>query len=170
MPITLEKLFSATNETSFEYEGETVNVTWAPSRYTGEMDDLAAKIDQETEENAAALTELLDDDDKRGAMNLIATIRHTSRLTTRRFLAALLVTWDVLDGKDPLPTDEATLAKLPPEFLDAVFRAITRDNQEDPPKPDPSPATSEPKGSPAPSPRGSGSSRARTTSASHRGT
>lgn len=51
----------------------------------------------------------------------------------RRFLGELLVSWDVLgeDGK-PIPTDEATMKRLPTTFIISVFNAITAESQPDP--------------------------------------
>lgn len=56
MPITLAKLFSETATVSFPFMGETVNVTWAPHRYTGKMQDLydETAIAGETNDDAIA--------------------------------------------------------------------------------------------------------------------
>lgn len=48
MPITLEKLFSGTRTISFTFMGEDVRVTYAPLRYTGEMQELAQKAMSES--------------------------------------------------------------------------------------------------------------------------
>ncbi len=55
MPITLAKLFSHTTTASFEFMGETVSVTWAPYRYTGEMQELSEKLIDENDEDRAAI-------------------------------------------------------------------------------------------------------------------
>jgi glycine/D-amino acid oxidase-like deaminating enzyme len=48
MPITLEKLLSPSAETSFEFMGETVNVTFSPARYTGAMQEMAERLFDES--------------------------------------------------------------------------------------------------------------------------
>lgn len=58
MPITLEKLLSPTAETSFEFMGETVTVTFAPMRYTGEMQDFSQRLSEEETAEQARITEL----------------------------------------------------------------------------------------------------------------
>lgn len=169
MPITLEKLFSPSLPGALEYLGETVNFRWSPSRYTGEMDDLAEQMDRDQDEDKAELADMVEAGDNDGVKRLLAEIQHRDRQTVRRFLAALLVEWDVMDGRKPFPTDEAALAKLPPEFLSAVFREISSENRADPPKPERSDEPSAPVASSATSRRGSRSSAGRTTSASRRG-
>lgn len=172
MPITLDKLFSLTVSSSFEYLGETVNVVWSPSRYTGEMDELAATIDAEQEAAAAELEELSEagpGDQK--VQRIAAQIQARDRKAVRRFLAALLVSWDVLDARGkPIPTDERTLATLPPDFLTTVFASIGRENQVDPTKAPGSRSSSSGKARTARSPRGTASSGGPTTSGSRRGT
>ncbi|HEY8818411.1 MAG TPA: hypothetical protein VIM25_06290 [Candidatus Limnocylindrales bacterium] len=169
MPITLDKLFSATVSSSFEYMGETVEMTWAPARYTGEMADLAEKLDADIEATQAEIDEAVAEEDGRKAMRLRIRAQQLDRKTVRRFLSALLVSWDVLDGKKPFPTDEASLAKLDPSFLAAAFTSLGEENRPDPTRPDHSNGTSAPKASPAPSRRGSRSSGGLTTSGSPRG-
>lgn len=58
MPITLEKILSPTAESSFEFMGETVNVTFAPMRYTGEMQDFAQRVTDEDNAEEAEIAEL----------------------------------------------------------------------------------------------------------------
>jgi hypothetical protein len=169
VPITLEKLFSATVSSSFEYMGETVNLVWAPARYTGEMYELAEKMDREIEETNEEIAALEEGETKK-AIRLLARARQADRRGVRAFLAALLVSWDVMDGKRPYPTDEASLEKLDPDFLAAAFMSLGSENEADPQKPDPSVEPSEPKASPAPSRRGSPSSGELTSSGSPRGT
>jgi hypothetical protein len=170
MPITLEKLFSPSLPLVFEYLGEDVNVRWSPSRYTGEMDDLAEQMDREQEESSAELLAALQAEDEAAAKAIRATMQHRDRQATLRFLAALIVEWDVMDGLVPFGTDEAALKKLPPEFLEKVFREIASENKADPPKPERSDEPSAPEDSSVKSRRGSRSSGARTTSGSPRGT
>lgn len=55
MPITLEKLLSPTAETSFDFMGETVHVTFAPMRYTGAMQDFALRMDEEANTEKQAI-------------------------------------------------------------------------------------------------------------------
>jgi hypothetical protein len=172
MPITLEKLFSATVSSSFEYMGETVNMEWAPSRYTGEMWDLAEKIqnDLDAARDEIAAIEGETPDATRDRNRILQRTRQIDRHGVRRFMSALLVSWDVLDGKKPYPTDEESLAKLDPDFLDIAFLSLVSENAADPTKPDPSHDISEPKGYPDASRPGSPSSGELTTSGSRRGT
>lgn len=169
MPITLEKLFSRTVSSSFEWDGETVNLVWSPARYTGEMYDLAEKMDREIREAQDAIAEL-EETEESEANRLLAQARQIDRRGVRRFLSQLLVSWDVMDGKKPYPTDEEALLRLDPDFLGRAFLALGEENKADPTKPAPSDAISEPKGKPARSRRGSPSSGERTTSGSRRGT
>ena len=58
MPITLEKILSPTSDTSFEFMGEEVHVTFAPMRYTGQMQDFAQRLSDEDEAEVAEIAEL----------------------------------------------------------------------------------------------------------------
>lgn len=64
MPITLAKLFSPTATVSFPFLGETVNVTWAPFKYTGEMQELAEKMVAEDETDKAEIAALRTEGDE----------------------------------------------------------------------------------------------------------
>jgi len=155
MPITLEKLLSPTADTSFEFMGETVNVTFAPMRYTGEMQDFAQRLaDEETAEKAkiadlreeavqivasangnvearavavARAAELNGEADSREQ-----TLDLRDRKALRDALAGLLVSWDVMEGRKPLGVDRKTLDRLPDLFLRIVFLSLARENQPDP--------------------------------------
>lgn len=132
MPITLAKLFSPTVRTSFLFLDETVNVVFAPLRYTGEMQDLAERLtgemqvsadeldalrdeaaaadaaadqlDAEPEKDEAAVQELRDQAMvARGkAVSSEVELDHRGKAIIREFLARLLVSWDVL-GEDGKP-------------------------------------------------------------------
>lgn len=157
MPITLEKLLSPTAETSFEFMGETVNVTFAPMRYTGEMQDFAERLSEEEEGVQAKVAELraeaetvLADAGKGTEAQAIAAARAAEltgeasaleqkmdladRKALRDLLSKLLVGWDVMEGRKPLKTDRDTLDRLPDIFLRFVYISLARENQPDPPK------------------------------------
>lgn len=170
MPITLDKLFSTTVASTFEYLGEVVHITWAPSRYTGEMDDLAESMTAEETQDRADIAEMEAAGDADGVLRIRSQIARRDRRTVRTFLSALLVSWDVMDGRKPYPTDEVSLAKLPDDFLQTAFMSLYGENAMDPQKAPSSNGPSEPKESSEPQPRGSRSSGEPTTSASPRGT
>lgn len=155
MPITLEKLLSPTAEVSFEFMGETVNVTFAPMRYTGEMQDLALRLsDEETTEQAkikalrAEAVEIVASANGNKEARKIAVARAAElngdaetrerklelrdRKAIRDFLGSLLVSWDVMEGRKPLPINRPTLDRLPDLFLKYVFVTIGQENQPDP--------------------------------------
>lgn len=187
MPITLEKLFSPTAPSSFPFLGEIVHVTWAPFRWTGEMQELAERLSDESAVEKAAIAALKEEAeaieaeavalvvevDLPKALDLRArasaltdeAMTRELRLDTqdktnmRDFLVTLLVTWDVLDdaGK-PLPTDKATLRTLPTPFLQAVFTSLSMESQPDPQKAPESVEPSNTEKISAPSPTGTPSS------------
>jgi hypothetical protein len=164
MPITLEKLFSPTATVSFEFLGDTVNVVWAPFRYTGEMQELAEKVVAEQEVDQAALTDLraeakqlLDSaaaiEEEDGDEAQIAALReegadklgeaqkaeirlsHRDKRSIREVLATLLVSWDVLDARGkPVPTTLEELRRLPDPFVQAVFLSLSSESRPDPQK------------------------------------
>jgi regulator of protease activity HflC (stomatin/prohibitin superfamily) len=157
MPITLEKLLSPTAETSFEWDGEVVNLVYAPMRYTGEMQDFAVRLDDEATAERAKVAELREQADtiiaeagkdeaakaaaeaKAAALRADAMKRETrmdfrDRAALRDFLATMLVSWDVMDGRKPLRTDRKTLDRLPDMFLKVAFVMIGTENSPDPQK------------------------------------
>lgn len=132
MPITLDKLFSRTVSTSFPFMDEVVNVTFAPDRVTGEMYELAAQLEADSEgdtEEIAALREALaettatveklaaaaePDAERLAELQAEAdaatvalrsreiALDQRSKKSIRDMLATLLVGWDVL-GADGQP-------------------------------------------------------------------
>lgn len=169
MPLTLDKLFAATVESTLDWEGEVVHLVWAPARYTGEMDEFAETL-------ASEMTALEEEIASLGAAGRTGEAETARQLHTRKSarmvrtaLATLLVSWDVLDGDEPIGTDEASLLRLPSAFLLACYIALGAENQVDPPKAPTSPDGPETQSS-APSQGGTRSSAPRTTSASRRGT
>ncbi len=202
MPLTLDKLFSRTVVSTLKWEGETVRLVWAPTRYTGAMDDQAAALGEDSEKastavaavldeaeaDAAALLEAIEDGASASARAAIEATadgirasaqeaadalrriedRKTDHLI-RANLAELLVSWDLMDGKRPLPINEETLSRLPPIFVRAVFAALAEENQPDPQNA-PSSNDGQPTPNSAPSRPGSASSKPRTISGSRRGT
>ncbi len=126
MPITLEKLFSPTAKVEFEFLDEIIHVTFAPFRYTGEMQDMADKMTAETDTvrdelvalraqaaDATKRADALDESPERDEAQVLAIRamanetyaeieKREAKLTVkersliRRFLSELLVTWDVL--------------------------------------------------------------------------
>jgi hypothetical protein len=170
MPLTLDKLFSETLESEFEFLGEIVHITWAPARYTGEMDDFAEKLTDEESRERAELEELIAAGQVEPAEKLRQRMERQDKRNLRRILSQLIVSWDLMDGTAPFPTDEMSLSKLPATFLSLTFLAIAADNQPDPQKAPGSDEPSDPKESSAPSLNGTASSGELTTSGSPRGT
>lgn len=176
MPLQLAQLFSATLHVSVtippEMTGgveESIDVEWAPARYTGEMDELASEIAEMESDGKAEVQELEDAGQKEAAFALVATINRRIVRSTRRLLSQIVVGWDLMDGKKPHPTDLEGLLKLPDAFVMLVFQGISEGNQVDPPKAPGSSDTSVPGASSARSRRGTSSSKRPTTSASRRG-
>jgi hypothetical protein len=169
MPLTLDKLFSASIPASFVWADETVTIQWAPGRYTGEMDDLSERLNEDETQDRDDLAAAESAENAREAQSIRARIERRDQRAVRTLLATLIVSWDLMDGDEPYPTDDEHLIKLPPAFLREAFRAISGENQVDPPKAPGSDATSVPKASSARSPRGTRSSAARTTCVSRRG-
>lgn len=155
MPITLAKLYSPTLETEFDFLGETVHVTWAPHRYTGEMNELFEELNEREEQEldaieaarAIAEDETLPEAERARARRRAARLERAFEYRTKRrmrdYLASdgdgqggppgLLVGWDVLDEHgQPIPTTRAQLLRLPDSFVQALFLALTRENQPDP--------------------------------------
>jgi hypothetical protein len=185
MPLTLKKLMSLSLPASFPFMGDTVNMTYSPARYTGEMQDLAAALVNENDDTreeierlreraeelaseAKALEEGSDEakalrDEAETLYDRIGTLEvaldSRQRTMIREHLATLLLSWDVLgdDGK-PLPTDIATLKTLPDFFLRIAYLNLRAENSADPQKaPSSENESSTEKGS-APSLTGTGSS------------
>lgn len=134
MPITLEKLFSPTVDTSFDFLGETVHVTWAPFRYTGEMQAFAEKLGDDERAEQLAIAELRADGHEEEASAREVALDYSDKRALRQMLSVLLVGWDVMDGKKQVKTDLATLNTLPDVFLRVVFLSLAQANQPDPPK------------------------------------
>lgn len=160
MPITLTKLFSPTAAFSFPYLGETVNITWAPFRWTGEMQELAERTSDESEANRAEITKLREKadgleaeaealkDDPDAAAPILAEasalrdeimgaevkLDTRDKARMREMLLVLLVGWDVLgeDGK-PIEISGDQLKKLPTPFLLTMFLSFGKESAEDPP-------------------------------------
>lgn len=133
MPLTLEKLFSETLESTLEVYGETLHLTWAPARYTGEMDELAKTMTDEAVEDKAEYASLEESGDDEAAAAFRKAVERKTAAACRRFVAQMLVSWDLLDGMAVVPHDEASLLKLPDDFVIAVFNALAEENHTDPP-------------------------------------
>lgn len=167
MPITLEKILSPTAVTSFEFLGETVTVTFAPMRYTGEMQDFAQRIDEEEGAERQAIADLREealrvvaaaDKDKASrdvakatAAEIVGRAEERARAldlrerkALRDYLASdgdgnggppgMLVAWDVMEGRKPIPVTRKQLDRLPDLFLRFVFVSLAQENLPDPPK------------------------------------
>lgn len=172
MPITLEKLFSPTVGSSFEFLDETVNCVWAPFRWTGEMQDLAEKVRIEIEEGRDEVTALREAGDEPAAKAREIELEMHDKRALRVMLSTMLVSWDVMDGDGPkakpIATNLVALNKLPDAFLVAAFLSLSAENQEDPQKAPISDVSSETPIS-APNPLGTASSEPPTSLESRRG-
>ncbi|MHB8398429.1 MAG: hypothetical protein ACYDCI_05770 [Candidatus Limnocylindrales bacterium] len=132
MPITLEKLLSPKVTTPVEFLGETIDVTWAPFRYTGEMQELAERLSDEETAESEAIAELRAEGKDDEAQSRQIRLDHRDKRSLREVLSRLLVSWEVFEGRKRLPTDLATLNRLPDVFLTVVFLSLGRENQPDP--------------------------------------
>lgn len=170
MPITLDKLFSPTAESSFEFLGESVTVVWAPWRWTGEMQEMADKLSAEADEEGEAIADLKAAGDEQGAKQREQAFDLQAKRRIRELLATLLVSWDVLDGRTPVGVDLPTLNKLPDPFLETVLLSLYQESMPDPQKAPNSekPSDTEQTTGSAPSRNGMNTSSARERSASRR--
>lgn len=169
MPITLEKLFSPTLTVSFPFLEETVNVTWAPWRWTGEMQDLVdrmrAEFDAERdglEERMKAAIEAEGADEetvREGVRHALVEMSKADMAFVREMLSRLLVSWDVLDDDGKArPTDMAEMKRLPDQFLTAVWQALAKESAPDPSSAPNSDEPSDTETGSAPSPAGTSTS------------
>jgi hypothetical protein len=122
MPISLRKLAGTTAQTSFEYAGETVNLTYYSDRYTpalvGDLMALAAMggIDP----NELALMEA-------GASRFQEIVGWTPKALSAIIdaLVTLVAAWDVEgDDGEPYPITHESLSVLPFTFLTEVLTAV----------------------------------------------
>lgn len=169
MPLQLADLFRDTLTTRVEFNAGDIDVVWAPARYTGEMADLVETLNDEESATLVRVAELEADDKADQAARLVVRANRQTARNVARLLSQLIVSWDLMDGKKPHPTDVAGLAKLPDMVLLAVFTSLSQANELDPPKAASSNGTSAQAVNSARSPRGTRSSARRTTSASRRG-
>lgn len=100
MPIKLHELQAKTKETSFDYDGENVKITYRPGAFTAEVESRL----QEALQNQLPAGGIAEE------------------------LSHLVAKWDVLDeaGK-PLPVTVSWLRQFPVAFLNAIVEAIGRD-------------------------------------------
>lgn len=177
MPITLEKLFSPTATTSFEFLGETVTVEFSPWRWTGEMQALVNEFAREDEEEAERIAEARVSGDVAEADKRERELDLTNKRRLREMLACdagehrpagLLVSWDVMRGKKAVVPTLDELNRLPDYFLSCVFLALGAENMPDPKTASTSDEPSNTERTSVPSPTGTSSSRARESSPSRR--
>lgn len=166
MPLTLDKLFSSTVTTDFGWDGEVVHLVWSAARYTGEMDDLAEQLTADEEADNAKIEELRAAGKTAQAERIVQKADRRERRQVRRLLSELLVSWDVMDGDEPFPTDLEHMNRLPYIFCATAFLALSRENSPDPQKAPTSDGFSSTEESSAPSPGGTSSSEPATISAS----
>jgi hypothetical protein len=101
MPISLHDILTRDTHTiTVEWEGETAEIVYRPSRYTPELEDTHFQAIREG----------------------------VPSVGLARMLAGVLVSWEIVDDNgEPLPTDFETLSRLSTDFLDAVRDAIRAD-------------------------------------------
>lgn len=104
-----------TRETSIEYEGETVVLTYRP----GVFPPLAYKVQSQ-------IAHLAKQSEKKAAIKVETAAEAVVDLAT--VLCEMLAGWDVLDTDgEPLPIERNILLLLPVQFLLAVFFAIAKE-------------------------------------------
>lgn len=148
---------------------KTVNVTWAPARYTGEMDELAEAITAEENRDLAEVDALREAGEDDQATTVMQALQRRNMRNLRRLLSELVTSWDLMDGEVEHPHDGAGLLRLPDSFVQLVFLTISGENQPDPQKAASSNGTSVSAVRPARSRRGTRSSEQPITLASRRG-
>lgn len=103
MPIRLTDLQRDEREFEFEFNGETMQVTYQPSAYTpATEDEMQAAFESGRPANGLA-----------------------------RILSHVILDWELMDGEERLPVEIAVLTRLPNEFLVALSNAVVADQQED---------------------------------------
>lgn len=101
MAMKLSEVQARTKVVSVEWDDETVDVSYSPNRMTPEVLDKAS--DAEDKGNLDVLGDLLE---------------------------PVLEWWDVLDDEDKrLPTDAATIKRMPLSFVMAVLAAVQEDQR-----------------------------------------
>lgn len=174
MPITLEKLFSPTATSSFEFLNETVTVEYCPWRWTGAMQTLVDDFTRQDEEEAERIAELREAGDIAAVEAGERKLDLANKRRLREMLACdadptgLLVSWDVMRGKKAVVPTLLELNKLPDFFLTCVFLALGAENMPDPQTAPNSDEPSNTERTSVSSPTGTGSSRGRGSLASHR--
>lgn len=117
--LTLEDLFADTLTFSMTVRDKPLEVTWAPARYTPDIEMRALALTGSEDEILEAGEESREDEMRR------AEHVRANHQAVREVLAHVLVSWS-LRGPDGVEvgTDEITLRSLPSAFLEAVFGAL----------------------------------------------
>jgi len=95
-----------------DYFGEKLNITYKPSEMTPQRDAEFAKLRKEAEES-----------DEQGDFGAIATA--AEQMAGR--LAAILVTWDVMNNGEPMPPTKENLMAFPYALQIHIYSAINED-------------------------------------------
>lgn len=116
----LEDLFADTLTFSMTVRGKALEVTWAPARYTPDVEAAAMALTKPFEDEEEET-----EPDSPEAQTRLGNRLRANQQATRDVLSHVLVRWTLHDasGAD-VGTDEATLRTLPPAFLDLVFGAL----------------------------------------------
>ena len=114
MPVTLADILAAQRTVTTEVPvGDGIlPVRWRPAALTGETEDLVDAVERTDADTAP--------DDR-------ARIDRKRNRVLRLVLADLIAGWDLIDAKGKELPVAPTLAKLPGEFLWAIFNALSND-------------------------------------------
>jgi hypothetical protein len=107
----LSKLKEITRPLSFDFLGETINVTYRPAAYTPALEEESQRMLQETTDGASL-------------SRMLATL-----------LEPIMESWDVLDDQDqPIPCTLEGLREVPFQLQSAVIQAVAADTNPQAPK------------------------------------
>lgn len=114
MPLTIAKLAARTADTSFEYAGETVHLSFYPAKVTLLNEFEWAQLEKKATDAAV---------EAEGAGNdPVAAVQRT----IAEFVCNVLADWDVLEAEDgpKVPVTVDRVAEFDPAFLGACLAAI----------------------------------------------
>lgn len=125
MPKVLD-LAKGTTDTEFDWEGETVHLTYRTNAITPRHNRLISRFQRIYQQSLSTKEDVPEDelvsDEEAGKM--------TEELAS--MLASWIVSWDVMDGRKMYPITEDSMLDLPIGFIFALFGAIVSSNRPNP--------------------------------------
>jgi hypothetical protein len=110
MPVDMRAKQSKTAGTSFDWDGDTVNITYFPKRFTPAL--------------AMALQSVMSASEVKDGKVVNAVITPDGMRSLCEIVLRLVATWDVMDGAEPYPLSLASLMELDITFLGQCVASI----------------------------------------------